>query len=293
MLARGQEALQSLTRAVEIGPNYFFAIASLGDLYRSLGRYREARSHTERALEMSGGKYAWVVGILGIIEFETGELEDAVKNLARSVELDPAALPMAHLLRGYSLRLLGPLPEAISVLEEAVKRFPDLPGARVHLGDALLVAGKGEEAARVLREAVQELEKVGPPRAQDLLYLAWSQALLGLYNEAMRTYLDALSMSPAERAVLFDLALTVVRSGRYELGLEEYERAVKESSAHDEPARQRGLAVISLRELEDVVNPNKLDRNEPSLAKAIVLLEQLAAGETQATAAESLAAQPS
>lgn len=292
MLDRRQEALESLTRAVELDPGYHFAIASLGDLYRSLGKYQEARSHTERALEMSGGQYAWVVGILGIIEFETGNLEAAAKELERSVALDPAALPMAHLLRGYSLRLLGRLPEAISVLEEALRRFPDLHGARVHLGDALLVAGRGEEAARVLREAVAELEKVGQPRSQDLLYLAWSQALLGLHNEAMRTYLDALSISPAERAILFDLALTVMRSGRYELGLEEYERAVKESSLHDEPVRQRGLAVISLRELEDVVNLDNLDRHEPSLEKAIALLERFAAGETRAAAVESLAAQP-
>jgi tetratricopeptide (TPR) repeat protein len=276
MLGRLQEAQASLERAIELDPEGAFAIASLGEIFRVLGRYREARARIEKALALTGRRYAWAMGVLGLIELGTGEFAAAFEAFDSSIA-QYESNPAAHLGKGYSLRLLERLPEATSVLAQAAERFPGVRRAKVLLGACLVLGGRRADAEVILRDVSKDLESVALPEPQELSDLGWAQTLLGRYDDAMRTILDALSMAPRNQWVRFDLALTTMMAKRYDLGLEEYQRAVKEASEFAEPERRRGLALIALRELEGATRVNELERDGP-LAEALALLDGVARG---------------
>ncbi|HXO28182.1 MAG TPA: tetratricopeptide repeat protein [Thermoanaerobaculia bacterium] len=275
ILGRLGEAQTALERAVELDPKGAFAVASLGELFRAQGRYREARAKIERALTLTSGQYAWALGTLGLIELGTGEFAAALEAFESSRAQRAAGNLTAHVGKGWSLRLLERLPEAVSVLEQAVASLPDSHNAKVLLGACLLLAGRRGEGEAILHEVAKALESLTQPDPQDLTDLSLAQALVGRYDEAMRSSLDALSIAPQDNWVLFDLALIAMMARRYELGLEEYEKAVREASAYAEPERRRGIALTALRDLEGAARVNDLERDGP-LAKAMALLEELA-----------------
>jgi tetratricopeptide (TPR) repeat protein len=245
-----------------------------------MGRYREARTRIEKALELTNRKYPWALGTLGLIDLGTGEFAAALEAFEGSLAQNAEGNVTAHVGKGYSLRLLEQLPEAASFMELTAQRFPGSRNARVLLGACLVLVGRRADAEDVLRKVTMELKETAQPDPQDLSDLSLAEALLGHYDDAMRASLDALSIAPRDNWVLFDLALIAMMARRYDLGLDEYQRAVAEASEYAEPERRRGLALTALHELEGATRVNELKREGP-LTEAMALLER--AAQLQAT----------
>ena len=99
----------------------------------------------------------------------------------------------------------------------------------------------------------------------------------------MRTLMDATTLQPEEAEHLFNLGLAAMGARRYDLGLEEYRRAVGQARKKEEPERRRGLALGARHSLEGVIQVHSLEKTEPVL-EALALLQRESSVESEATA---------
>jgi Flp pilus assembly protein TadD len=91
------EALEPLTRAVQLDPNSFEAWHNLGVTYFRLNRFKEARAPLEKAVALRPEFYGSVV-LLGATLYMLGEDEAALPVLERAHRLNPADAQTAAVL---------------------------------------------------------------------------------------------------------------------------------------------------------------------------------------------------
>ena len=91
------EALDPLTRAVQLDPNSFEAWHNLGVTYFRLNRYKEARAPLEKAVALRPEFYGSVV-LLGATLYMLGDDDAALPVLERAHRLNPADAQTAAVL---------------------------------------------------------------------------------------------------------------------------------------------------------------------------------------------------
>jgi tetratricopeptide (TPR) repeat protein len=120
---------------------------------------------------------------------------------------------------GETLRLLGHLPEARRVLEEAYQDQPNYPGLSYAYAKTLLAIGDLESAILPLRQIVQtDPQEIEP-------YLDYAEALLAQRKEpeeAVRILNKANEISPRQPKLLGLMAEALAANGEYDVALETY-----------------------------------------------------------------------
>ena len=87
-MERYEEALADFGRAIDLDPEYAWAIASRGQTYRALGRYDKALADFDCAIEFEP-EVAWVIAERGRTHRAVGHDDQAAADFDRAVELDP------------------------------------------------------------------------------------------------------------------------------------------------------------------------------------------------------------
>jgi Tfp pilus assembly protein PilF len=96
--------------------------ANLGAAYRALGEDDQAHKNFDQSLRFNPNQYnAWFG--LGLLARKQGNLNEAISNLSRSVELQPAAQAFYEL--GRTLTQAGNIPGALDAYQQALKISPD------------------------------------------------------------------------------------------------------------------------------------------------------------------------
>jgi tetratricopeptide (TPR) repeat protein len=122
---------------------------------------------------------------VGHLNLRSGELQKAISAQKRALELIrvwniPTYFPWAAAQFGYALTLTGNLSEGMQFLDDALKRAAVTPYMVGHLlwltclGEAHLLAGRMEEAAKNAEEALRRCRDCGEKGN-----LAWAMRLLG------------------------------------------------------------------------------------------------------------------
>jgi Flp pilus assembly protein TadD len=141
---------------------------------------------------------------LGMALSDTGQLEDAVRHLRRTISL-AADFVNARIALGVALQRQGKNAEAISALTEAVARDPKNPLAHRNLAACLAKAGRTEEAETHFREAAS-----GDANDQQAMFgLAECLSLLGRHTEAHEAYKKAIAIN--EYGKIAELAQEALR----------------------------------------------------------------------------------
>jgi len=138
-------------KATQAFPEYFEAYYHTGVAETTLGRYDEAMKSFEKAIELSGGNYAWAEFGIGYLFYLEGKTEEAVTVLERGLEQDGNSAD-GHFILGLAQLKLDRLDEAEKNAREALLRNPNLAEAYLVLSDAY---GRRHE----YREQLQGLEK--------------------------------------------------------------------------------------------------------------------------------------
>jgi len=122
-LARYDILETSLRKLIKLRPDYAHAYNALGYSFaeRNL-RLTEARKLIERALELSPEDY-YIIDSMGWVLYRMGDLKGAVEHLRRAYEGRPDAEIGAHL--GEVLWEMGERAEAERVWQESLKRHPE------------------------------------------------------------------------------------------------------------------------------------------------------------------------
>ena len=101
--------------------------ANLGSVQRTLGEDNPAHQNFERSLRFNPNQFnAWFG--LGLLAQKQGNLNEAISDLSRSVELQPTA--QGYLELGRALAQAGHVPEALDAYQQALKISPELVEAQ-------------------------------------------------------------------------------------------------------------------------------------------------------------------
>ena len=161
---------------------------ALGTAYSRLGQHAVAKQHYLQALREWKHPNAELFTNLGIVHFQLGELQDALQNFIKAVELhDQNAKAWGNI--GHICQQFGQHEEALAARCRAYEIEPSEHG--FNYGTALLHARRYAEAERVLTEQTE----LKAEHAPGWIYLGLVQLCLGKMAEAMRTW-QALAERP-------------------------------------------------------------------------------------------------
>lgn len=238
------EALESVSRVLELDPKHAEAQYTLGRVHAKLGNTGEALGQFSAALvthmetENDEGR-ATVLNGIGNTYLSISQYAEALENYEKSLEIRQrigdrrgAAKTIANV--AIVLSRQGRLDEAIRKQQEALDILRELgePGALAEahssLGDFYQEAGDPERALESYQESMKILRDLG-----DEASLAWNLSSIGYVNTVLGNYVEAfffLKESLAKRRELDDKSEISV--SLHDLGILEqiqgrYEEAVK------------------------------------------------------------------
>jgi tetratricopeptide (TPR) repeat protein len=206
-----------LTEALRRKPDYAEALLNLAHVRRKQRRFEEAEGCCRQALALAPAFFHAYVTLAAVL-VELGRIEAAEGAARRAVSLRPedpdgwAQLAMC-LIEGKRYRM------AAACAREALRRNAEHPQALNNLGAALMELGESEAAARYFRQAVR--------RKPDLADAHYN--LGNVYREAkdpaqaLACYEAALRLEPEHARARWNRALTLLWTGDWERGLEEFE----------------------------------------------------------------------
>jgi tetratricopeptide (TPR) repeat protein len=147
-------------RATTAFPNYYEAHYHIGVADLRLGREEEAAQAFQKAIDLSGGRYALAQFALGLLLCRRGEYAEAETVIRRGLDVDGSSAT-GHLFLSVALFRLNRLEEAEKSAREALLRKPGFAWAYLVLAD---VHGRRGEYARQLQnlDAYLKLEPEGP-----------------------------------------------------------------------------------------------------------------------------------
>jgi tetratricopeptide (TPR) repeat protein len=129
------ESLSHFTKATEAFPDYYEAHYHVGVAETKLGHRQDAMRAFQKAIDLSGGKYAWAEFGFGYLLYLEGKPEEAVTIVQKGLEVDESSTA-GYLILGMALLRLNRLEEAQSSAREALLRNPNLAQAHLVLADA-------------------------------------------------------------------------------------------------------------------------------------------------------------
>ena len=143
-LKRYDEALASYDRAIALDPAAADSIANRGLVLQQLSRYQEAVSSFERAAALQPDA-AVIYDYLGIAQYQVGQDEAAIASYDRGLALEPRSVDLlSH--RGIALHRLRRYAEALASFDAALAIQPDAVALLINRGPALLELGRLPEA---------------------------------------------------------------------------------------------------------------------------------------------------
>lgn len=148
---QSEKALQSLSRAIELFPEYFQALAVRGDLQVVQRKLTEAAADFERAIKINP-RYGPALRGAGYCKLEKREFDEAIKYLEQSITAQPEHAN-AYLLLGIAYLELDRREQSRAALLKALS-FNTSREQRAHIYLGNLYARK-----RLYKEAAEELRK--------------------------------------------------------------------------------------------------------------------------------------
>jgi Tfp pilus assembly protein PilF len=147
-------------RATVTFPDYYEAYYHMGVADLRLGREEEAAQAFQKAIDLSGGRYAWAQFALGLLLCRRGEYAEADTIIREGLGVDGRSAT-GHLFLSVALFRLNRLEEAEKSAREALLRKPGFAWAYLVLAD---VHGRRGEYGMQLHDlnAYLKLEPDGP-----------------------------------------------------------------------------------------------------------------------------------
>ena len=163
-------AEQEFQRALELNPNYATAHHWYALHLMAMGQFEEAAAEIKSAQQIDPLSLS-ISASTGLPFYWSRRYDEAIEQFRRTLELD-LSFALAHVLLGQAYAQKRMFDEAIAELSRA-RELDDTTRARAILGYTLAVAGRRDEAARILNE-LQDLasQKYVSPYFRVLIHTA-------------------------------------------------------------------------------------------------------------------------
>ena len=156
---RGAE--DEFLQAIRSAPNYAPAHHFYADYLKAMGRFDEAISEIDRALELDPLNLAINTGV-GHVLYLARQYDRAIDQYRKAVELDPRFM-LTHIWFGRPYLEKGMFDLAISELETGVRLSGEGTLALAMLGHGLASAGREREAREILRRLLDRSKETYVP----------------------------------------------------------------------------------------------------------------------------------
>jgi tetratricopeptide (TPR) repeat protein len=160
--------LNHFKKAAEAFPDYYEAHYHIGAVEMRLGHRDAATEAFQKAIDLSGGRYAWAEFGLGYLLYLEGKPGDAEGVIRRGLEVDESS-PDGYALLGMTLLRLDRPDEAEKSAREAIIRKPSFALAYLVLADVYARRGEYRMQLREL-DAYLEIDPTGS--ASERVHLA-------------------------------------------------------------------------------------------------------------------------
>jgi tetratricopeptide (TPR) repeat protein len=130
-----EASVSHFLKAAQSFPEYYEAYYHIGVARTRQGLLEEAKPAFQKAIDLSGGRYAWAEFGFGYLLYLEGQTEEAVTTIQRGLEVDGNS-PDGYLFLGMALLRLNRLDEAEKCAREALLRNPNFAQAYLVLSDA-------------------------------------------------------------------------------------------------------------------------------------------------------------
>jgi tetratricopeptide (TPR) repeat protein/TolB-like protein/DNA-binding winged helix-turn-helix (wHTH) protein len=224
---RKDEAEQVLRRNLGMHPGSEVAHTELGAFLFRTGRYAEAAEQYEYVVALNPDNMNGYSN-LGTAQMLGGYFAEAIATFNKALEIEPRHVTYSNL--GLMFYYLGDLDQAVENHERAVELAPNDYLARINHGDALWAAGREEEALAAYRRARELAERVLQVDSRDpfpRLDLAWIHAMLGNSEEARSRMDRALPLAPDDPYTHYIDGLIYLRAGDVAGAAGAFEKAVE------------------------------------------------------------------
>jgi tetratricopeptide (TPR) repeat protein len=225
-LGKYQEALDTLSKANIITPDFAPAWINKGVLLSQLGKYEEATKCYDKAIELQQDNMSILAWDNKATMFSTlGRREDEIKCYDEIIKIDPNNVLALH-NKGHILRDIGKYEEAIKSYDKALEINSNDAVAWRNKGFCFFELGKSEEA----RECYDKSLDIDPNSAIVWYNRGLATAKLGKYEEALINYDKSMEMKPYNREdteMKPDYADVTARKAEALLELGNYEEAIR------------------------------------------------------------------
>ncbi len=234
--ARGkfEEARKSLSRAVELDPNFGLGYQGLSAMSATLGQPDEAKKQIQEALRHVDGMTAREsLFTRGAYYRSMRDWRNCAKEYGELLSRYPAD-SVARAQRASCLLFLRNIPESLKEMQQAVKMLPNHVAFRINL---VLIAYRAGEF-QLIEDEVNAMQQPDP---RAIVALAYSQIARGMPREATETYKKVAAMDPRNAWAQSGVADVLVYEGRFSEAVPIFEQA----AAADQNTTRAALKFLS------------------------------------------------
>jgi tetratricopeptide (TPR) repeat protein len=213
LLENGNErqAIQTVVQALRQHPRNPALNAIAARAYEAVGDLAEAANHLAVTLAIHADDLDANRRLAVILE-RLGDKAGSIRCLRRVVDATSTEDPEAVTVLGIALSQDGQHDEAVDLLSDVVRRFPNVSAARADLAMAQLAAGQVREALAGFTEAL----RLDGQSAQAFCGLGLAYQQLERWREAAEAFRKTEALAPDLAAGPFNLGLALGAAGDHE-----------------------------------------------------------------------------
>ncbi|KAI6351372.1 TOM (translocase of outer membrane) complex component [Pyricularia grisea] len=255
-----EEALQDLTKCVELDPSMTQGYIKRASMYLELGKTQEAQADFETA-STQNPEDPDIYYHRAQLHFIQGEFPEAAKDYQKSIDLDRDFI-FSHIQLGVTQYKMGSIASSMATFRRCVKNFEKVPEVYNYFGELLMDQNRFPDAVEKFDTAI-ELEKSARPTDMNVLPLInkalalfqWKQD----FSEAEKLCEKALIIDPECDIAVATMAQLQLQQGKVTEALKQFERAA-------ELARTEGELVNALSYAEATRTQITVQEKYPKLA---------------------------
>ncbi|CAD6567155.1 MAG: TOM (translocase of outer membrane) complex component [Alectoria sarmentosa] len=245
------DALEDLTRSVELQPTLTQSYIKRASMHLELGNREAAASDFEQAMEQQK-EDPDIYYHRAQLHFILSEFADAAKDYQKSIDLDRDFI-FSHIQLGVTQYKMGSIASSMATFRRCIKNFDKVPDVYNYYGELLLDQQKYHEAVEKFDTAV-EMEKQTKPLGMNVLPLInkalalfqWKQD----FQEAEKLCQKALIIDPECDIAVATMAQLLLQQGKVTEALKYFERAAELSRTEGEIVNALSYAEATRTQLE-------------------------------------------
>ncbi|MEM8503706.1 MAG: tetratricopeptide repeat protein [Cyanobacteria bacterium P01_D01_bin.1] len=258
------EALVDFSRAIELDPEDQWATALRGYAYRLMERYSEAISDFSRAIELDS-EGQWATAQRGKTYLLMDSYPEALADFSRAIELDPED-QWATAQRGGTYLLMDSYPEALADFNRAIELDPEDQWATAQRGGTYLLMERYSEALADFDRAIE----LDPEYKRAIASRGETYQLMERYPEAVTDFARAIELDPEYDWAITERGYTYQLMERYSEAVADFARAIELDPEYDWVIAERGYTYRLIeRYSEAIADFNRAIRLDPEAEWAI------------------------